>query len=218
MPEPAKVPSQYAVVKKGDNGLQKLLSEIKSRSQTQVLILGQGVGVYYSNRETFSSALGERWDFSFPPNAPTWEQNQQGILGFSKKIQEDAAAPRIGIFISPPDFIERNLFLPSKSGPYSAAIYVLGLSQSPISDMEHYRKILLRPHIQSPWVECIFSSDNNKLRIKEQEEIEKALDEHTGLGEILPRILRNLEAEFAGLAARDFEEKTKKIKKEWWQF
>lgn len=96
MPEPAKVPSQYALVKKGDNGLQKLLSEIKSRSQTQVLILGQGVGVYYSNRETFSSALGERWDFSFPPMRQHGNKISKASLDSRRRSRKTPPPPASG--------------------------------------------------------------------------------------------------------------------------
>jgi hypothetical protein len=216
--EKSRVPSQYAVVKKGESGVDKLLARIKTRGHGQVLILGYGVGAFYNNREMFSSVLGKEWATFAPSNAPTWEQNQNGIIGFSKLIQEDANPPRIGFFMAYPEFVSEHLFLPSKSGPYSASIYYLGLSDTPLKDMEIFRRILSRAHIQSPWVECIFSADDNKLRIKEQEELNNAVLTHTELNEALPRILRSLQEEIAALEARSFADKVRNVTKKWWQF
>jgi hypothetical protein len=217
MPE-TKVPSQYAVVKKGVSCLLKLLTRIKARGPGQVLVLGAGVGAYYNEKERIPSILGNEWTPFVPPYAPTRQQNEEGIMQFSKLIQENAHPARVGFFMAHPEFVSERLFLPSKTGPYPASIYILGLSSSPLNDMETYRTILARPHIQAPWVETIFCADDNKLRKSEQDEISQALEAHSGLNQILPRVLRSLQEEFAALEARNFAESVKKINKKWWEF
>jgi len=152
------------------------------------------------------------------PNQDARAQNEKGIIQFSTLIQEDANPPRVGIFMAYPEFVRDHLFLPSKSGPYSVSIYNLGLTGTPLADMETFRRILSRDYIQSPWLECIFSADDNKLRITEQEEINKAILAQTDLDEVLPRILRSLQEEVAALEARRFADVVKKVTKKWWQF
>jgi len=218
MQEIPKVPTTFAVVKKGESGLLTLLERIKTRGNSQVLILGRGVGAFYNDKELIPSVLGKDWTTFVPPYAPTWEQNQMGIKQFSTLIQEDANPPRVGIFNAYPDFIRDQLFLPSKSGPYSASIYYLGLSETPLADMETFKRILSRDYIQSPWLECIFSADDNKLLIREQDELNEAILAQTNLDEILPRILRSLQGEVAALEARKFADAVKKVTKKWWQF
>jgi hypothetical protein len=149
----------FAATRKGDTGLLPLLARIKTRGHGQVLILGRGVGEFYEDQALIPAVLGKDWTIFVAPPAPTWEQNQRGLLQFSSLIQEDANPPRVGIFMAPPDFVSEHVFLPSKSGPYRACIYDLGLSKTPLSDMETLRKTLLRPYIQSPELMCIFSAD-----------------------------------------------------------
>jgi hypothetical protein len=218
MQEMSKVPTTFAVVKKGESGLLTLLERIKTRGHSQVIILGHGVGEFYNNEELIPSLLGKDWTTFVPPYAPTWEQNQMGIKQFSTLIQEDANPPRVGIFNAYPEFIRDHLFLPSKTGSYSASIYHLGLSKTPLADMETFRRILSRDYIQSPRLECIFSADDNKLLIREQEELNEAILAQTDINEILSRILRNLQNDVSALEAREFANAVKKATKKWWQF
>lgn len=221
MQETSKVQTTFAAVKKGESGLLTLLDQIKMRGHGQVLILGRGVGAFYNNQDLVSSVLGEDWTILVPPNAPTWEQLQRGLMQFSSLIQEDATKPRVGIFMAPPEFVSEHLFSPSKTGPYSASIYWLGLPDKPLTDMEILRKPLSRGHVQSPYLACIFSADDNNLRISEQEELNNAILSQANLDEILPRILQSLQDEMTALQAHDFAEKAKKIakmSKKWWQF
>jgi len=102
-----------------------------------------------------------------PPNAPVWEQLHRGLMQFSALIQEDATTPLVGILMAPPDFVIEQLFQPSKSGPYQASIYWIGLPDRPLTDMVILRKPLSRENIQSPWLEYVFSADDNKLRPSE---------------------------------------------------
>jgi hypothetical protein len=139
-------------------------------------------------------------------------------MQFSALIQEDATPPRVGIFMAPPDFVSEHLFLPSKTGPYPASIYWLGLPDKPLTYMDILRQPLSRGHIQSPWLECIFSADDNNLRISEQEELNNAIIAQANLDEILPRILQSLQDEMTALQAHRFAEAAKKVTKKWWQF
>jgi hypothetical protein len=218
MQETSKVPIAFTPVKKGESGLLPVLNHIKTRGNAQVLILGGGVRAFYQDKDLVPSILGEDWTTFVPPDAPVWEQLQRGLMQFSALIQENATTPRVGIFMAPPDFVNEHLFLPSKSGPYQASIYWIGLPDRPLTDMGILRKPLSREYIQSPWLEYIFSADDNKLRMSEQEELNNAIITQTNLDEILSRILQSLQDEMTALQAHRFAEAAKKVTKKWWQF
>ena len=218
MREATIVQTTFAAVKKGESGLLTLLNQVKIRGPGQVLVLGGGVRAFYDNQDLIPSVLGKDWTIFVPPSAPTWEQLQRGLLQFASLIHEDATQPRIGIFMAPPDFVSEHLFQPSKTGSYQASIYWLGLPDKPLTYMEVLRKPLSREHIQSPWLECIFSADDNKLRMSEQDELNNAILAQANLNEILPRILQNLQDEMTALQAQKFAEAEKKATKKWWQF
>ena len=84
--------------------------------------------------------------------------------------------------------------------------------------MEMLRKPLSRGHIQSPWLELIFSADDNYLRVSEQEELNNAILAQANLSEILPRILQNMQDEMTAMQAQRFAEASKNATKKWWQF
>jgi hypothetical protein len=214
----SQVATKFEVVKKGDSLLPTLLNRIMAHENAQVLVLGRGVGAFYENDNLIPATLGKNWTILVPPNAPTRQQNEKGIMQYSAMVQEDATMPRVGLFMAYPEFVGENMFLPSKTGTYSASIYYLGLSETPLSDMDIYRNILIRNHIQTPLVECIFSADDNKLRISEQDEINTALLAHKSVNEILPRIIQNVQKDIAVIESRKFATAARSVSKKWWQF
>lgn len=207
---PSVAGSRFSVVKTGDDVTPTLLTRIMEHSRGQVLVLGYG-----ADKELIRSTLGSDWDIIVPTYAATWEQNQMGLMEYARLMQEDATRARVGIFNAPPDYVDANLFKPSRTGPYSASIYFLGLSDSPLRDVEAFKAILFRSHILTPWVECIFRTDENKLRIAEQKELNEAILTKTSLDELVPRILRNLQTEMDAIKSKQFQNNVKKIKKPW---
>jgi hypothetical protein len=174
---------KYHIIDSREDVLGTLFDKINRGGETQILVTGPlAADIYQDQGIILQNHLGNNWEISGSPYAPTAEVLREKIRSFSVAVKSQPQIRHIYVGLTNEGDVTEYLFFESDKGPYSCSIYVLGIYEDHFTFLRNIIETFgERPRMKGQ-INVLYSLDDYQINDKFRKRISIANDRNEDIG------------------------------------